>query len=342
MIFMLGGLLPLVTHTYPVTIMDEPEAFLHPPQATLMGQQLGALTAEGGGQLIVATHDANVIRGLLDNPGLDLKILRLVRQGDDVTVHEVEADRVREIATDPLLNHTPILDAYFYRLIVLCENERDCVFYRAALSHLASSKPTLGISTHDVLFFPTGGKTNMARVVKVLRGSGIPIVASPDLDLLRNYNDVETLVLALGGETGGLRELWHRATSGLDQPSTRRESKAIAASIGDILSRNPEKPPDKDQLAHVRQELKTTDSKWKQLAERGTEAMTSDREARDGLLDRLDNVGVVLVRVGVLEKFADVGAHKDAWLPAAIAAGAHQRSPARKHLRRITTHLPPK
>ena len=340
MIFLLGGLLPLVTHTYPVTIMDEPEAFLHPPQATLMGQKLGALTARGGGQLVIATHDSNVIRGLLDTPELDLKILRLTRHGDDVTVHEVAADRVRQVAIDPLLKHTAILEAYFYRLIVLCENERDCVFYRAALSHLALSAPELGVSTHDVLFFPTSGKTNMARVVSVLSDSGIPIVTSPDLDLLRNYRDVEKLVNSLDGDTKGLNQLWHRATSGLSQRPIQRTSKEILASIESILSTTPNTPPDKDQMSRIREELKTTGDKWHLVAERGTRAMTSDRQARDELLNRLGDIGIVLVQVGTLESFADVDARKDAWLDKALAAGAHKELPAQEHLRQIIAHLP--
>ncbi|MGW3149098.1 AAA family ATPase [Streptomyces sp. NPDC001177] len=39
---LLGLLVPLVTSLYPIVFIDEPEAFLHPPQATALGRILGA------------------------------------------------------------------------------------------------------------------------------------------------------------------------------------------------------------------------------------------------------------------------------------------------------------
>jgi predicted ATPase len=61
----LSKLLPIVTAAYPIVIIDEPEAFLHPPQAFKMGEILGRVATKNQVQVILATHDRNIILGLL-------------------------------------------------------------------------------------------------------------------------------------------------------------------------------------------------------------------------------------------------------------------------------------
>jgi len=53
---MLGVLIPVVSATYPIVLVDEPEAFLHPPQARILGQSLAVLAQERNLQLFLATH----------------------------------------------------------------------------------------------------------------------------------------------------------------------------------------------------------------------------------------------------------------------------------------------
>ncbi|MFJ1606777.1 AAA family ATPase [Streptomyces sp. NPDC088253] len=63
---LLGLLLPLVTASCRIMLIDEPEAFLHPPQAKIAGTVLGELAAERGIQILIATHDRNFLVGLLE------------------------------------------------------------------------------------------------------------------------------------------------------------------------------------------------------------------------------------------------------------------------------------
>jgi predicted ATPase len=42
----------------PVTLIDEPEAFLHPPQARALGRHLG--THPGGRQIVISTHSTDL------------------------------------------------------------------------------------------------------------------------------------------------------------------------------------------------------------------------------------------------------------------------------------------
>jgi hypothetical protein len=85
--------------------------------------------------------------------------------------------------------------------------------------------------------------------------------------------------------------------------------------------------------------MRINESPWKALKRYGLAAFTTGQShaAAVRLLDRLDSVGICLVREGELERFAkSVAVRKGpAWLPAAIAAGAHDSEPAKQHLRRI-------
>jgi hypothetical protein len=77
----IGIMLALVAAFYPVVMIDEPEAFLHPPQARLLGQRL-AREASGRSQVIVATHSTDLLLGLLDAPDADVTIVRMTRRDD--------------------------------------------------------------------------------------------------------------------------------------------------------------------------------------------------------------------------------------------------------------------
>ena len=48
-----------------ILLLDEPEAFLHPPQARLLGEIIAA-ERPSRAQLVVATHSPDVLHGLIN------------------------------------------------------------------------------------------------------------------------------------------------------------------------------------------------------------------------------------------------------------------------------------
>lgn len=60
----LGMISAIVSTKKPVFLLDEPEAFLHPPQALQLGEIISGLI-EPSQQIFVATHSADFLRGLL-------------------------------------------------------------------------------------------------------------------------------------------------------------------------------------------------------------------------------------------------------------------------------------
>ncbi|MFD2257886.1 AAA family ATPase [Luteolibacter algae] len=74
-----GILFEAVVSNKNITLIDEPEAFLHPPQMRRLGE---TLAQEVDGQLFVATHSSEIMRGFLEGTKGNVRILRISRIGE--------------------------------------------------------------------------------------------------------------------------------------------------------------------------------------------------------------------------------------------------------------------
>jgi len=73
-----GLILNAFISDYSMLFIDEPEAFLHPPQARLLGKML-AKDLPMDRQLFLATHSESFLKGLLDANSSNLKVIRIQR-----------------------------------------------------------------------------------------------------------------------------------------------------------------------------------------------------------------------------------------------------------------------
>lgn len=332
---MMGLLLPIVSSTYPVVVVDEPEAFLHPPQARILGKELALLAESRGIQIILATHDKNILTGLLDAPSAPVSVVRLTRQGDRTAASQIPAEQLRSVWADPSLRYSNILDGLFHRAVVLAENERDCRFFAAAVD-AAHRRGALPIAPYDVLFVPTAGKTNIRPLAATMNACGVPTVASADLDLLNDERTLQALVEALGSDWSEFATDYRVATGQFTQPKGKRQNRDVLGAISTILDESPEGIYDGSTRARV-QEALAVDNPWQDLKKHGMSAFRAERARADSLVQALDGVGVVLAKEGELEGFAPgLGVRKGpGWVPAAITAGAHDAGPAREHVVRL-------
>ena len=213
----LGLLLPLITATHPIVIIDEPEAFLHPPQALLLGGALARLAHEKSVQVVLATHDRNLLVGLLEAQ-TDVSVVRLVRDGNSTVPHQLDAATLRTLWNKPELRYSNVLDGLFHRLVVLAEEAQDCRFYAAALDE-ANRSSSVGLPPSEILFVPSGGKDGMPKLAQTLGAVRVPVVATPDLDMLDDAEKCRTLVESLGGDWSSVGRLfrghvWLQTASG--------------------------------------------------------------------------------------------------------------------------------
>ncbi|WP_405549045.1 AAA family ATPase [Streptomyces globisporus] len=338
---LIGLVLPLVTAAHPIVLIDEPEAFLHPPQAGALGRILGDLARKRKIQVILATHDKNLLTGLLSS-GAEVSVVRLDRDlAGKSHAHQLAVPDVRELWGDPLLKYTNVLDSLFHRLTIIAEADQDCRFYAAALGEY-EPKHEIAIPPSDVLFIPSYGKSAMHKLVGILRAIHVPVVAVPDIDILNDEVNISRLVEAYGVGWAGLRSDYRVATQSFREVRTPTTIGDVLKAMQSVFSGREAEKYTKDNKREVISHLRAQDSPWALLKRFGQTAFDGQAAvAGQRLLMELDRIGIVLVRAGELERFAPtLGVAKGPeWLTAALTSGAHKEQAVREHIRRCLSSI---
>ncbi|MCB2176949.1 MAG: AAA family ATPase [Actinomycetales bacterium] len=344
---LLGQLLPLVSATFPVVLLDEPEAFLHPPQAYALGVELGRLAHERRMQVILATHDRNLLSGLLSTAA-STSVVRLTREAGPAEAHQLNADDLQLLWTDPVLKYTNVLDGLFHRLVVLAEAESDCGYLAAALG-CPDRPPETTIATNEVLFVPTGGKDGMAKVATALKAVRVPVVAAPDLDVIADEAKLSSLVDAVGGGgwTPDLSDLWRAATADLTAPRQAARVDDVLEAVEAVLDPHRGEDYSVEHREKVKAQLRASASPWEAVKAHGMSAFRKQaRVSAEALVKELQKRRVVVVQDGELECLAPTIAVRKGpgWLQAALAANEQCNPATQAHIDRILAagaHLPP-
>lgn len=333
---MMGQLIPAITAAYKLVVLDEPEAFLHPPQAHALGVQLGRLASRQGIQIVLATHDRNLLTGLLDS-GVDVSVVRLSRTEGPAKASRLDYDQLKSLWTDPVLKYTNVLDGLFHRLVVVAEAEGDCAYLAAALD--SETRPAGPIPRIEIHLVPTGGKDGMAKVCAALTAVNVPVVAAPDLDMLSDKAKLIVLVESLGeGWSDELEQLWKSATSDLNAPREPAKVGHVVDAVVNALGASREQPYSSSFRELALAQLRTSGSPWGAVKDHGMSAFKGTaRRAAGELVRLLNGLGLVLVEVGELERLApEVAVRKGpGWLQAALAADEQSNSATQDHLDRI-------
>jgi ABC-type transporter Mla maintaining outer membrane lipid asymmetry ATPase subunit MlaF len=332
----LGLLVPIVCGAFRVVLIDEPEAFLHPPQARIVGQVLGELSREHGLQIIIATHDRNILVGLLQSAA-PVTVIRLDRNTSITRVHELDHERVRELWNNPVLRYSNVLDGIFHRAVVLCEAEQDCTFYSASLEG-AGEMGRLSFPPGDVLFVPTGGKDGIPGMVRSLGAVSVPTVAVPDLDVLNDEGKVSTLVKSFNGDWPSCADDYRIATAAFRQPRAVITNGQILHQVRAILEADPTALYDRQTNALLKAAIRSEPSPWELLKKYGDRAFKGQAlQAANRLFGKFDKLGIAIVRAGVLENLApDVQSSKGpSWLTEALAKKSYLESSAQDHIEHV-------
>lgn len=332
--------IPLVAATYSIVIVDEPEVFLHPPQAFAAGKAIGEIAAASKVQVILATHDKDFLAGVLSSDA-PLRIARLQRTQSQVSIRTIPAVDLRTLWEERLLRYGNVLSGLFHRLVVVCEGDQDCHFYQAALEdYISAAAGSVPIAATDVLFVPTNGKAAMAQVARVVSAAGVPTVIVPDLDVLDDSAIISRMVRALGGD-------WDKFASDFSAVTTpiRRRNSAVKVDqlrrdldsyLDGVLAGSSEVFFTPDHKENIDRIMRTSESDWAMIKVAGIAAFRGQqREAADRLLAGLSELGIVPVEEGTLESFAPTFAKNRNWLPRALESGAHRTAPAKKLISKI-------
>ncbi|MFD9241927.1 ATP-dependent endonuclease [Streptomyces sp. NPDC059556] len=333
---LLGLLIPLATTPFPIVLADEPEAFLHPPQAVALGKILGEISQKRKVQIILATHDKNLLAGLMASSA-PVSVVRIDRRGPVVRAKQLNDEPLRELWKNPALKYSNALDGLFHRLVVIAEADPDCRFYAAALeSFLKGGNVEFKLSADDVLFIPSGGLGDMPKLAKSLRDLSVPVIASPDMDAISNTGLMKRLVASLGGSWEDFRALDQKLRAPFSSPSSPRTVGSVLTAIQAALNGRELEKYTTEHRRFVEAHLHV-DSVWREVKRYGVRAFPGEsRTAMDSFMSKASEIGLVLVHAGELESMSNVAVSKGPeWLPAALAAGSHEAPDARGHVQNL-------
>ena len=314
-----GVLLNTFVGTESILLIDEPEAFLHPPQARLLGRMLAA-DKPAHRQLFVATHSGDVLRGLLDGNRGNVRVVRIRREGDVNPVKELEPSEVSRLWTDPLLRASNILDGVFHERVVVTEADGDARFF-SAVSDALYDGPRAHERKPDVMFTHVNGKSRLDLVVRSLRALDVPVRAVADFDVLNGDDPLAKLVRAAGGGWDSLRPRVNVVKSAVDQTRPPKTAAEVKAEIEGILSGVSTAAFPKGVKSRIEAVLRDTSPLA--TAKRGGRSSLPGGDAikaYDSLTAELRSIGIFVVDVGELERFdPSVAGHGPDWVNEVLA-----------------------
>lgn len=305
-----GILLYLMLDHFCTYLIDEPESFLHPPQAHIMGQIIGqTLTDEQ--QAFISTHSEDIIKGLIDVCPDRIKIIRITREGDMNKFSVLENEKFNDVWSDPLLKYSNIMSSLFHKSVVLCESDSDCRIYSVVESYLKQIEGKYS----ETLFIHCGGKHRMAKIVTALKSLNIPVKLVPDIDVMNDSAVFQGIVEAFGMEWSNIQRDYNVVVSNLHSAKEKIKRSEAKTIINGILEGSKAQDLSAKEIKGIQDAVRTI-SKWDGLKKGGTATLPAG-DATKSFKDmdkKLREHGVYLVPVGELECFIkEVGGHGPEW-----------------------------
>lgn len=305
-----GILLHLMLDYRCVFLVDEPEAFLHPPQAKIMGQVIGE-TLSDQQQAFISTHSEEIIKGLLEVCPERVKIIRITRQRDENQFSILNNRDFAEVWNDPLLKYSNIMSSLFHKTVVLCESDSDCKMYSIIEGHIKQQQG----SYSETLFIHCGGKHRMAKISSALRALKINVKLIPDIDVLNDEKVFREIIEAFGCVWDDVKNDYNIVISNLHSDKEKIDRSTAKANIDRILDGRRDRYLSEKEVKSIQNEVKVV-SKWKSIKTGGVAALPAGDATN--AFKRLDNalraVGIYVVPEGELECFIkEVGGHGPEW-----------------------------
>lgn len=304
----LGILLYLYYGQFSTLFIDEPESFLHPPQAFQMGRTLGNSTDK---QLFITTHSKELLNGLLQASSSRLKIIRVERQGNSNKFAQIKPDDLNILNTTTFLKYSDVIDSLFHPRTVLCESDSDCKFYEAMIDRASGSH---GASA-SALLLPVGGKSRFKDYLKLLRRLSIEPTIIPDADILNDPSLLKTLLPECGGAWDDIRKEWYDLDETL-KADCRSVSCVSAKAEIEALFEECKSSVVTPKLRGQINAILATDSAWSAVKNYGKTAFRGDARHSYDIIERyLNSRNIYPVPVGELENFIpDVSSHGPDWV----------------------------
>ncbi len=293
-----GILLDTFISNHCITLIDEPEAFLHPPQARLLGKLLAKNTPNNR-QLFISTHSEDFLKGLLDADNEHIKIIRINREGDVNHMNILNNDEVENLWKDPILRYSNILSGLFHSKVVICESDTDCRFYQAVLYAMQDENAI----NPDILFTHCGGKQRLKVVIKALRSLNVKTVAIMDIDALNDKTTFKDIVESAGMIWGDIETHWKSISEYVKDQRAQLDTAEVKKAIDAIFNSFNEPQLTTEITDKIKKVIKQS-SAWSKVKETGKSFFKGDAyKAFQKIYDLCRDNGLLIVPVGELECF---------------------------------------
>ena len=186
-----GIIAAVLSADFRLLLIDEPEAFLHPPLARKLGLFLTRITGERAATVFASTHSSDFVVGCVQ-AGTPVDVVRLTYERNVATARVLPGNRLTELMRDPLLRSAGVLSSLFYRGAVVCEADTDRAFYGEINDRLLRFSKG---GADDTLFLNAQNWQTCSNIIRPLREMGIPAAAAVDLDVLLS-DDLSKLLTA--------------------------------------------------------------------------------------------------------------------------------------------------
>lgn len=305
-----GILLYLMLDHFCTFLIDEPESFLHPPQARIMGQIIGH-TLSDQQQCFISTHSEEIIKGLLEACPERIKIIRITRNNDTNFFSVLNNEKFKEVWSDPLLKYSNIMSSLFHKSVVLCESDSDCKMYSIIENHLKQ----LSEKYSETLFIHCGGKHRMAKIASALRSLKIDVKLIADIDVLNDQTVFKSIVESFGIDWTIVQSNYNKIVNNLHSPKEKINRIDAKLKINQILDISQTQNLSTKEIKDIRNIISTI-SKWDSIKLGGINSIPAG-DATAGF-KQLNNIlqenGIYIVPVGELECFIkDIGGHGPEW-----------------------------
>nr|WP_315167349.1 AAA family ATPase [uncultured Flavobacterium sp.] len=307
-----GVLLNAFISNHTILFIDEPEAFLHPPQARLLGKML-AKDLPSERQLFLTTHSEDFLKGLLDSNVQNLKIIRIQRKNSINEVSVLNSLDINEIWADSLLRHSNVLSGLFHSKVIICESDSDCRFFSAILSSLYDD---LGTIAPDVLFIHCGGKHRVPTVIKALKKLNVPMSIVTDFDVLNNINPIKSIYENLGGTWSDVEKDWNLVKAEIERKRPEFLTEDLKDEIKVVFDSTSERIFPKEKISEINRALKKA-SPWTEAKQVGKAYIPSGNatQAFEKIQIKFKEKGFYILEVGELECFdKSIGNHGPKWV----------------------------
>ncbi|WP_460756811.1 ATP-dependent nuclease [Myceligenerans cantabricum] len=315
----MGTILTLVTDPGDIILMDEPETFLHPPQARLLGQVIAEISSSGGPQVIVVTHSNDFVRGVIDasRDMAEVSVVRITRPEDALNhAAQVPPESIRSLYRDPLMRYSRVLDGIFYKGVVLCEGDSDCTYYSATLDAIESADE---LASSDMLFTHCSGKGRLVRAYGALKAAAVPTAVIADIDILENRNEFQPLFEAMGGRFADIEDHYNAIISHVRDGGDLVTRDEVRKDVTEIIDGSNAEALSNGEVDGIIRTVRAP-SGWKAIKRKGRFALEGGPVgAFDQVFDAARRIGFFILPVGELESFhPEAGRSKQAWLRAVL------------------------